>query len=89
VPKRLCKRKRRRVLKHLSIRGEERYGGIKREEIDRLHSIHRQDEAIPVGNNEFVNWLTDGRRVRYIFLRNVGIVTFLPLRNRELSHVRY
>lgn len=84
---RLCKKKRRKVLKHVFQRGDERYGGISQEQLEQLHAAHRDGSSINVGRAEYVNWLLDGRCVRYIYRRGVGVTTVLPLRGDEIIRV--
>ena len=82
-----CKRIRRRLLNHATRRARERYGGIPEYEIDRLVAFHRAGEAIPVGDHHFINWLSDGRLVRYIYRKGTGVGTFVPLRGDELVYL--
>lgn len=89
MTKRPCKRVRRKIVRHVKQRFQERYGGITSEELDKIASLHRRNEVIRIAPQLFINWLSDGRRITYVYLSKRGIVTVLPIRPSDLANLQY
>jgi len=89
VIKKLRKGEKRKIVRHIAQRSEERYGGIHTWELERIARFHKLGEVVRLGQNEYINWLSDGRMIRYIYTRASGISTVLPIRGNELAKFRY